>query len=221
VIAASHPAERLDPAQIEGVAGQSPARDAAIAHDSTGIAPSVTGPCHATAVTQTAVVSQRKRAARATLTARQRNAARLDAEGATVDAITTTVPTTRSALARWRRLAPYIEAVAHMRTAIRTTTDAELETARLVSARALRGLLDASAGLTASELAKVASTLLSASTPPGEQARRLAAKEARTAWTAALAPEAPDVRARVLARVDGSYDDLPTEELERRAGERE
>ena len=48
---------------------------------------------------------------RVPLTSRQRDAARLDAEGATVEAITTTVKTTRSALARWRALPGYAQAV--------------------------------------------------------------------------------------------------------------
>ncbi len=153
---------------------------------------------------------------RATLTARQRHAARLDGEGSPVDAIVRDVPTTRSALARWRRLPAYQDAVRYARTAVRASTDSELETARLVAARSLRAILDKPEGLSTSEVAKAASVLLSASTPPGEQARRLAAREARGAWLAALAPEDPTVRTRVLARIDGDLDDpsITTAELE-------
>lgn len=159
-----------------------------------------------------------------TWTPRQRVAMALDARHERADAICAACPTEsgralpRSTLAAWRALPGWADGIRAIQSAMKTDVDARKLALSLdaleVLGQAVRGEIE----VDANERCQAAGRVLAASQAPGEATRRAAAKEARQAWLAAIAPEAPDVRARVLGRLEGSLDALSTEELERLAG---
>jgi hypothetical protein len=222
--AAVHPTDAVDPDTTNVNGSRNPHTSATIPLDSEGFTTIRASEApHDGQPTPTAR-TQRKPSRPARAPARARKAAELLAAGMPFAQVATEIGCVPSTLWRMQRQPYWPDLTRRAQATVAADTEAEMAAGRLEAVRALRRVVAPVDGTAAvadpNEVSSAARALLQASAPPGELVRARAAREARAAWTAALAPEAPDVRARVLGRIEGSYDALSTEELERLAGER-